>query len=149
VKTFFDDKGDLTSEATPDDMKSAFKWACTYGHIDVVGFLLDRGIDVGERHRGETPLHVAAGGGHVEIVAVLLQRGASVDAEDEVWAGTPLGWALYGWTNLPAGVTPDRYYAVFDLLIGAGAKAPPEWLDDERVDSDARMVAALGRRRSE
>lgn len=149
VKTFFDDEGKLTSQATLDDMKSAFKWACAYGHVDVVRFLIDRGIDVGERHRGETALHVAAGGGHVEIVALLLTRGARVDARDEVWDGTPLGWALFGWTNDSDAAQRSSYYEVVERLIAAGAAVPEQWLDDEQISGDARMLATLGRGRSE
>lgn len=149
VKTFFDDEGKLTSQATLDDMKSAFKWACAYGHVDVVRFLIDRGIDVGERHRGETALHVAAGGGHVEIVALLLTRGARVDARDEVWDGTPLGWALFGWTNDSDAAQRSSYYEVVERLIAAGAAVPEQWLDDEQISGDARMLATLGRGRPE
>ena len=149
VKTFFDQEGHLTSDATPDSMKSAFKWACAYGHIDVVTFLLDRGIDVGERHRGETPLHVAAGGGHLAIVVLLLARGAPLEVQDEVWDGTPLGWALFGWGNEPDAAKRGRYYEVVDRLIAAGAHVPAPWLDDEKIGSDARMLAALGRGRPE
>jgi hypothetical protein len=144
VKTFFEPDGRLSSRATTDDLMSGFKWACGYGHIDVVRFLIDRGVDVGERHRGETALHVAAYGGHAEIVALLLERGAPLTVPDEVWSGTPLGWALHAWSYPPDGANPDRYYRVVDLLIGAGATVPSEWLDDERIASDARMLAALG-----
>ena len=149
VKAFFDQEGHLTSDATPDDMKSAFKWACSYGHIDVVRFLIDRGIDVGERHRGETPLHVAAGGGHLEIVSVLLARGARVDVRDEMWDGTPLGWALFGWANDTDAARRSRYYDVVDRLIAAGAAVPAQWLDEAQISGDARLLAALGRGRSE
>jgi len=148
VKTFFDRDGRLTSQATPDDMKSAFKWACAYGHVDVVRFLIERGIDVGERHRGETPLHLASAGGHVEIVILLLTRGAPIEAEDEVWKSTPLGWALFGWTNDADAATRDRYHAVVDRLVAAGASVRPEWLDDDTIGGDERMRAALGRGRS-
>jgi hypothetical protein len=126
-------------------MKSAFKWACAYGHLDVVRFLLDRGIDVGERHRGETPLHVAAFGGHAEIVAVLLGRGGPVDARDEVWDGTPLGWALFAWGNEEDATKRGRYYSVVDRLVAAGSVVQPEWLDEEQIRGDERMLSALGR----
>ncbi len=148
VKTFFTDDGRLTSRATQDEMKSGLNWACAYGHVEVVRFLLERNVDVTQRHRGETPLHHAAYGGHAEIVALLLQHGAPVNVEDETWAGTPLGWALYAWSNLPADATSDRHYQVVDRLIAAGAAVRPEWLDDERIGADARMRAALRRGRS-
>jgi hypothetical protein len=148
VKTFFHADGTLTPQATADDLKSAFKWACAYGHIDVVRFLIDRGIDIGERHRGETPLHVAAAGGHAEIVATLLAHGAPVGTKDEVWDGTPLGWALFGWANEADASKRPRYDEVVDRLIAAGATVPPHWLDDEQISSDARMLTALGRGRS-
>ena len=147
VKTFFNDDGSLTSGATTDQMKSGFKWACAYGRLDVVRFLLEKGIDVTERHRGETSLHVAAYGGHVEAVALLLQRGAPVEAEDEVWASTPLGWALYAWSNLPPDANRFRYYDVVARLVAAGATVRPEWLDDDAISNDRRMLAALDRGR--
>jgi hypothetical protein len=147
VKNFFADDGSLTAGATPDDMKSAFKWACWYGHTDVVRFLIERNVDVTERHRGETPLHAAAYGGHAAIVTVLVERGAAVNAEDETWSNTPLGWALYAWSNPPDGVTSDRYYEVVDQLIAGGASVRPEWLDEERIGADPRMRAALARGR--
>jgi hypothetical protein len=145
VKTFFNEDGSLTSRATPDEMKSGFKWACAYGHLEVVRFLLQGTMDLAERHRGETALHHASYGGHTAIVALLLDRGAPVNAEDETWANTPLGWALYAWSNAPGGPKPDRYYEVVDLLIAAGGVVQPDWLDDERIATDVRMRAALGR----
>jgi hypothetical protein len=109
-------------------------------HSTLLHFLIERGIDIGERHRGETALHVAAYGGHADVVSLLLTRGAPLTAEDEVWGGTPLGWVFYAWSNLPDDVERDRYYRVIE---------PREWLDDERIVEDARMLAALGRGRSE
>jgi len=149
VKTFFNDDGSLTVGATKEELKSSFKWACGYGHLAVVMFLIDHGIDISERHRGETALHVAAYGGHAEIVALLLARGAPVNVEDEMWAGTPLGWAFYAWSNPPDDGKRDRYYRVIELLIDAGAIVRPDWLHDERLVDDVRMLAALARGRSE
>ena len=96
VKSFFNEDGGLKANATREQMKSGFNWACEYGRLDVVDFLLQRGIDVGEKHRGETGLHWAAHSAHVEVVELLLERKAPVDVEDERWSGTPLQWAFHG-----------------------------------------------------
>ena len=91
VKAFFDREGHLTSDATPDDIKSAFKWACSYRHIDVVRFLIDFAASMSASDTvGRLP--ACRGGGHLEVVGVLLARGARVDARDEMWDSTPLGW---------------------------------------------------------
>ena len=80
--------------------------------------------------------------GRAEVVEFLLQRGASVVATDATWHSTPLGWALYGWGQRPAGSVP-QYYEVVTALVAAGSAVKPEWLSNERVRGDARMVTAL------
>jgi hypothetical protein len=148
VKSFFHEDGSLKANATREQMKSGFNWACEYGWPGVVDFLLQRGIDVGERHRGETGLHWAAHGAHVEIVNLLLERKAPVDVEDERWSGTPLQWAFHGWLDSPPGATSDHYYEAAALLVAAGSQVTPELLASEKVRADPRMVAALGVKRS-
>lgn len=143
VMSFFNEDGSLKPDATEAQMKSGFNWACEYGRVGVVDFLLQKGIDIAEIHRGETGLHWAAYGGHAEIVKLLLERAAPVDAKDETWGNTPLGWALYGWGNPPPEGTGSDYYEVVALLVAAGATAEREWLADEKVRADPRMVAAL------
>lgn len=79
----------------------------------------------------------------------MLERGAPVDAKDESYGGTPLGWALYAWTDPPQQGTRERYYEVIALLVRAGTKVDAEWLEDkdrsqiEQLRADPRMVAAL------
>jgi hypothetical protein len=148
VKSFFNDDSSLKAGATKEQMKSGFNWACEYGWLKVVDFLLQRGVDVGERHRGETGLHLAALGAHVEVVKLLLEHKAPVVVEDERWSGTPLGWALYGWLNPSPEIVRDGYYEVVGLLVAAGSTVKPEWLGSEKVRGDPRMLAALGGKRS-
>jgi hypothetical protein len=105
---------------------------------------LQRGINVGERHRGQTGLHWAAHGAHVETVKLLLERKAPVDVQDETWSGTPLEWALHGWLNPSSEIVRDGYYEVAALLVAAGSTVKPEWLASEKVRADPRMLAALG-----
>jgi hypothetical protein len=142
VKTFFDADGRLKSTATTKQLKDGMAWACEYGHTEVIDFLLDRGIAVGERLRphGQTGLHWAAHGGYVDAVKVLLRRHAPVDVKDERFDGTPLGWALHGWTEA---VTKDSYYQVVALLVAAGAPVQPEWLSEENARTNPRMLEAL------
>ncbi len=147
VKSFFNEDGSLNANATREQMKSGFNWGCEYGRLDVVDFLLQRGIDVGERHRSETGLHWAAHGAHVEVVKLLLEWKAPVDVEDERWSGIPLQWAFHGWLDRSPGTMSDGYYEVAALLVAAGSEVTPELLASEKVRADPRMVAALRKRR--
>ncbi len=153
VKSFFNEDGTLRSNATQEQMKSGFAWACEYGRTGVVDFFLQQGINVGTRlrHDGETALHWAAYNAHVDSVKLLLQRGAPVNAKDESYEGTPLGWALYAWSGPPPEAKRDHYYEVVALLVAAGATVDTAWLDDPRRESpiteklrvDPRMLAAI------
>ncbi len=148
VKSFFNPDGSLKETATMAQMKDGFTWACEYGRTDVVEYLLDRGIDVGEllpRPHGQTGLHWAAYGGHLGAVKTLLKRRAPVDVKDQRFGGTPLGWALHGWNEKKRdAASNDAYYDVVALLVAAGAPVEPAWLSDENARADARMFAALG-----
>jgi Ankyrin repeats (3 copies) len=144
VQSFFNEDGRLKANATMAQMKSGFNWACEYGRTSVVDFLLQKGLDVGERHHGETGLHWAAFGGHLDIVRLLLQRKAPVDIKDERFGGTPLGWALYGWQEDARRGPPGRYHEVVGLLVAAGATVEAEWLANGKVRAAPKMLAALG-----
>jgi hypothetical protein len=121
VKSFFSPDGSLKPEATREQMRDGFAWACEYGHISVVSYLLERGVDLNAKlsRNGQTGLHWAAYGGHADIVRLLLQHKSTVNLKDETYQGTPLGWALYGWGESP---NRGRYYEVVALLLAAGAR---------------------------
>jgi hypothetical protein len=142
VRSFFTEAGRLKGGATEAQMKSGLNWACQYGHREVVRFLVERGMDLGEIHRGETGLHWAAYAGHADIVRLLLERGAPVDVKDETFRQTPLGWALYGWVHPPPHADREGYYAVVALLSAAGATVEPGAVPVEARE-DPRMAAAL------
>jgi ankyrin repeat protein len=155
VKGFFNGDGSLKSTATEEQVKDGFAWACEFGRTSVVEFLLEPKkikVDARLKHDGQTGLHWAACQGHAETVDALLRRGAPVDAKDESYAGTPLGWALHAWGNATEHeVTWRHYYEVVALLIRAGAGLDLQWYSDDddrrrglaKARSDPRMMAAL------
>ena len=153
VKSFFNSAGSLKHTATSAQMKDGFTWACEYGRTEVVECLLDRSMDVAElcpRPHGQTGLHWAAHGGHVDTVKALLRRGAPVDVKDKRFGGTPLDWALHGWSERkPDAAANDAYHDVVTLLVAAGARVEPGWLSDENVRGNPRLFAALGGKRRE
>src|SRR5262245_39361745 len=143
VKSFFNEDGSLKSTATTAQVQAGFNWACAYGRTPVVDFLVQAGIDIGERHHGETGLHWAAYGGHSEVVKLLLEHRAPVDVRDDRFGGTPLSWALYGWQEGLQSSACARYNEVVSLLVDAGATVESEWLASEKIKTDSGMLAAL------
>ncbi|QFR49262.1 ankyrin repeat domain-containing protein [Sulfurimonas lithotrophica] len=63
---------------------SIFDMAITYNNIDLVKYIIEKGIDVNKatRKSGFTPLMCAACYGRVEIVSILLEHGADKNAMD-------------------------------------------------------------------
>jgi Ankyrin repeats (3 copies) len=147
VESFFDADGRLKANATREQMKDGFAWACEYGRTRVVNFLLDNGIEIDERGRphGQTGLHWAAYNAHVDTVKLLLAKNARVDLLDASWEGTPLAWALHSWGDSNADEPGERFYETVRYLVAAGATVKPEWLADQKIRADARMAAALRR----
>ena len=154
VETFFTPDGKLRENATGQQVKDGFTWACEYGRTAVVDFLLQSGMEVSAklRHHGQTGLHWAAYGGHPDTVRVLLQRQAPVNARDDRFGGTPLGWALHAWGGGGPHAGSDRYYDVVKCLVASGATVEPEWVAEserglplaKKIHEDARMRTALG-----
>jgi ankyrin repeat protein len=94
-------------------------WACEYGHLAVVEFLLEHGVAAAARPRGETGLHWAAYGGHVEIVRLLLAHDPPMEPDDRFDA-TPLGWAQHGREHPrhePGGGRHDEVIALLRCMV--------------------------------
>ena len=74
-----------------------------------------------------------------------------MNAKDDAFGGTPLGWALYAWSGGDPPSASDSYYDVVSLLVAAGGTVEHEWLAEaergspiaKKIDRDARMRAAL------
>jgi len=90
---------------------------------------------------GETALQWAALLGEDRLAGRLLQ-GADLNLRDQKYKSTPLGWAIHGWGDPPAG-NRGRQREVVELLVAAGARVEPEWLESEKVRANPAMLAAL------
>jgi hypothetical protein len=80
---------------------------------------------------GETALHWAALLGEDRLVAELI-RGSSLNLRDEKYNSPPLGWAIHGWCDPPAG-NHGRQREVVALLVAAGASVEPAGTGGECV----------------
>jgi ankyrin repeat protein len=141
VRAFLAEDGGLKAPATAQQLAAGFGWACEFGRLDVVEFLLEHGVDADATLRadGVMPLHWAALGGHLAIVTMLLARGADVHARESRFDGTPVTWAVYGWSNRAPTDDAERYCEVVAVLVQAGASVARL----EGVTKDPRMLAAL------
>jgi hypothetical protein len=90
---------------------------------------------------GETALHWAALLGEDRLAGRLV-HGADLNLKDEKYNSPPLGWALHGWSDPPAG-NCGRQREVVAILVAAGATVETEWLQSEKVRADPEMLAAL------
>ena len=153
VQSFFDADGTLKPPATKEQLRDGFAWACEFGHIDEVRFLLQTGecrsAALNQEGR-ETGLHWAAHEAHAEIVRLLLDHGAPVNVRDKRHNGMPIHWAMHAWGAANDHPRRERFYAVIEMLIKAGAKIDSHWFEArpavaKKLQSDPRMQAALNR----
>ncbi len=120
--------------------------AASLGAEDVGMFLLDAGARPEPRGLfGETAIHWAAMLGEDRLVARLIP-GSDVDLKDKKYNSPPLGWAIHGWSDPPAG-NHGRQREVVALLLAAGARVESEWLESEKVQADAALLASMTARR--
>jgi len=104
--------------------------------------LLDAGARPEPRgFAGETALHWAALLGEVRLVKRLAAT-LDVNLKDEKYASPPLGWALHGWRNPPAG-NHGGQREVIAILVASGAKVQPQWLEFKEVRDDPAMLSTL------
>ena len=68
-----------------DEGVSIFDMAITYNNIEIVEYIIDKGIDVNFTNRRSrfTPLMAAASYGRAEIASILLKNGANKDSLEE------------------------------------------------------------------
>jgi hypothetical protein len=116
--------------------------AASLGAEEVGLRLLDAGAKPGLRGLfGETALHWAALLGEDRLAGRLIE---SVDPnlKDKKYKSSSLGWAVHGCCDPPAG-NHRRQLEVVRLLVAAGARVEPEWMESEKVTSSPAMLSAL------
>ena len=121
VKSFFKPDGSLKRKTSRKQLHLAFTHACASGCLNVVEFMLDKGVDL-SAHPGDrqTPLHCAAITGQLETVKFLLSHNAPLEITN-IYGGTVLGQTLWSAAH---GGDPELYAEIIKVLIEAGAKVP-------------------------
>src|SRR5581483_10146001 len=76
---------------------------------------------------GETALHWASMLGEDRLVARLIP-GSDLNLKDTKYNSPPLGWAIHGWCNPPAG-NQGRQIEIVAQLIAAGGSVQPGMLE--------------------
>jgi hypothetical protein len=139
VRGHFDENRHLRPPATERQLKAGFAWACEYGQVGVVEFLLQHGVaaDAKAGFGGETGLHWAGFTGNAELVKLLLEHGAPLDVRDERYGGTPLEWTIYGRKTAKPGARLEGFEQSVALIEDAwlrdkkrGPEGPPLLSDD-------------------
>ncbi len=90
---------------------------------------------------GETALHWAALLGEERLAAKLIAN-SPLNLKDEKYNSPPLGWAIHGCYNPPAG-SHGKQREVVALIVAAGAIIEPQWLESEPIRADPAMLAIL------
>ena len=93
--------------------------AAQSGNVDAVDLLLERGLDVNYREKGDNTyaMHWVAAQGNLEMVRKLADAGGDVIGEGDDHAGGVIGWA-----SCWEGCSDDAHRAVVDFLISRGAR---------------------------
>jgi len=93
--------------------------AAQSGSVEAVKLLLDCGLDVNYREKGDNTyaMHWVAAQGNVEMVRVLADAGGDVIGEGDDHAGGVIGWA-----SCWEGCNDDAHRSVVELLISRGAR---------------------------
>ena len=123
VRRFRADAPDFSS-ALSDDDRRRLPNAARNNRTTAVRLMLESGLPVGlgGQHNG-TALHWAAFHGNAEMIRDVLRFTPDLDAANNDFNATPLGWATYGSEHGWYAGTGDYPQAV-ELLLRAGARRP-------------------------
>jgi ankyrin repeat protein len=134
----------LVRDLPPED-RVMFAAAVWTGRVDSVRLMAELGFDPEWRSESDTtPLHAAAWLGRPDMVRVLLEAGAPVNAREDQYGSSPLGWAGHGSANCRE--ADDDYCEVVELLIAAGADVETsinKWNRGPQSMASPRVAALL------
>lgn len=126
-----------------DDERRKLPFAAQNNNVEAVRMMLEAGWPVGAvGQHGATALHWAGFHGNAAMARVILGHRPPLEAREKDYGQTPLQWTIYGSLNGWHVGTGD-FAAVLELLLDAGAKAPP--LTPDLKASEA-VLAVLRRR---
>jgi outer membrane protein assembly factor BamB len=93
------------------EREEAFWEAAREGDLTTIKRLHGEGVDVNANTKyGATALAYACDRGHLDVVKYLIEKGADVNAKDEFYEFTPLGWTLF-----------NDHFDITKALLAAGA----------------------------
>jgi ankyrin repeat protein len=128
-----------------DDERRKLPLAAQNNDVEAVRMMLAAGWPVAAvRQHGATALHWAGWHGNTAMARVILAHHPPLEARDKDFGKTPLGWTIHGSLNGWHAEQGD-YAGVLELLLDAGATAPPLTAD---VKASGAVLAVLRRRTS-
>lgn len=96
----WDDVRRLGPAASAEDKQFGLVLAALKGKAEALAKVIDFGVDLNapcaNLYSHATALHHAVYSGSLDAVKVLVEAGASLEIQDKIYEGTPLGWAEYG-----------------------------------------------------
>lgn len=119
LRALLDEHPDLLEVRSQPYEWSLLHAAAHAGNLAAVNLLLERGLDVNTREKGDNTcaIHWAAAAGHVDIVRRLIEAGGDVIGHGDDHEMEVIGWATC-WSDTDS----DAQRAVVDLLVRNGAR---------------------------